>query len=225
MGMFDYIICRAELPGTPPAFVLHEGHQFQSKDLDCVMGVYEITEDGKLRQVGGFFGEGIDETVEGTFSLYFYDSSLRASYGDYSFTAAGEDWESVGYVAEFVEGEMKSLIETERERGRALPIAVMHEYQRVEPDLQIDLSEPSVGAKMFLQWGGQAEGYPVTLALKTERKWAVTTEEGDIETLHPSDFGRLLFHSREDSERTRVAFEDRRKREFEYYESLLSRGV
>ena len=49
MGMFDHVRCSAPLPGTPPAFV-HPGHLFQSKSLDCLMGTYEITAEGRLVQ-------------------------------------------------------------------------------------------------------------------------------------------------------------------------------
>jgi hypothetical protein len=223
MGMFDYIICRTQLPGTPPDFASGEGHQFQTKDLDCLMGIYEITEDGHLRQIAGFAGAAKDERVDGTFSLHFYDSNVRSGYGDYKFTASGEDWESVSYVAEFVDGKLHALVETERERGPALPIAAMHAIEQRGQDALIDLSEPAIGAQMYLQWGGQATGYPVTLAIKTARKWAVTTVSGDIETLHPTDFGRILFYSREDAERMRAADEAAHRRKLEAYEALQQR--
>lgn len=46
MGMFDYVICEAELPGGKPTI---EGGCFQSKDTpDQCMTVYTITADGRL---------------------------------------------------------------------------------------------------------------------------------------------------------------------------------
>lgn len=215
MGLFDEIVCRELLPGSPPSFVKNDNHRFQSKSLDCLMSTYEITSDGKLRNE-----EGINEP--GTFSLRFYSDNIRAACGGYYFTSNGEDWESVEYLAEFVDGQLRSISETEHDQGQALPIdKIFAADQDGEPGAEIDSSEPNIGDQMFLQWGGSREGYKVTLAVKTQRKWAVTTDSGDIETLHPSDFGRLLFHSREDAERCRLSDEARKRREFERYDALL----
>ena len=46
MGMFDYIVCEAELPDVPVSL---EGVQFQTKDTpDQYLTVYTITKDGRL---------------------------------------------------------------------------------------------------------------------------------------------------------------------------------
>jgi hypothetical protein len=42
MGLFDDITCEKELPG------LTEKLSFQTKDLDCMMGSYTITAEGRL---------------------------------------------------------------------------------------------------------------------------------------------------------------------------------
>jgi hypothetical protein len=47
MGMFDYIICRYPLPGKPPSFI-DADHQFQTKDFDCYLDLYIVSETGKL---------------------------------------------------------------------------------------------------------------------------------------------------------------------------------
>lgn len=53
MGMFDYLVCEADLPDgwQPPA-----GFLFQTKDFDCVLDKHRITKDGRLRMTR-FVGE------------------------------------------------------------------------------------------------------------------------------------------------------------------------
>lgn len=46
MGMYDLLVCGFPLPGNPPGWVV--GHEFQTKDMDCVLERYTITPDGVL---------------------------------------------------------------------------------------------------------------------------------------------------------------------------------
>ena len=104
MGMYDLVICRYPLPGTPPDFCASLDHQYQSKSLDCVMATHEITEAGELQQVGPGFLEKQDqpETVHFSGVLKFYDGNSTASAYGVSFTPNGEDREWVAYEATFL---------------------------------------------------------------------------------------------------------------------------
>ena len=46
MGMFDDIKCKRVMPDG------FDGEWFQSKDLECLLNTYEITDDGRLIQIG-----------------------------------------------------------------------------------------------------------------------------------------------------------------------------
>lgn len=45
MGMFDLIVCRAPLPD---GYISPERQEFQTKDFECTLSTYTITEDGRL---------------------------------------------------------------------------------------------------------------------------------------------------------------------------------
>lgn len=47
MGMYDEVVCRYPLPGTPPSWATAD-HRYQSKSLECGMDLYEIRDDGSL---------------------------------------------------------------------------------------------------------------------------------------------------------------------------------
>lgn len=215
MGMFDYVTCHRDLlPGNPPAFIQAEGHEFQTKELIGYLSSYEIR-DNKL------IGE--DGEVTGTFSLRFYSSNIVGADSGYCFTDQGEDWDSVEYVAEFIEGELKSIVETERECGKALPVAEMHWESQDMPEPEIDKTEPKIGATLFLQYSGGVHGFPVRLLAKTNRKWVLTDPEEDIIVMWPDDFGRLLFHSQADSEQYDKVRALRRELKIAHYASLLAK--
>lgn len=53
MGMFDTLICDAPLPdgaAIEPYDERYDDGAFQTKDLDCYLGLYRITADGRLEQ-------------------------------------------------------------------------------------------------------------------------------------------------------------------------------
>jgi hypothetical protein len=224
MGMYDHIICRYPLPGEPPSFCAGKGNRFQSKSLDCFMATYEITEAGELLQTGNMYGDlEKPETVAFHGVLEFYDSNWAALAFGVRFTASGEDFESVTYEATFVNGKVQSIAETEREREPALARSVLDEidalFDKGEPE--VTMTEPEAGQPMYLQWGGSIEGYPVTFLAKTQVNWAVADERGEIDKLHPFDLGRLLFHSKEESDRVKAWSEKAREQKIAYAKRLL----
>jgi hypothetical protein len=224
MGMYDNIICRYPLPGEPPSFCAKEGHSFQSKSLDCLMGVYEITQAGGLLQTGNMYGD-LEKPEPVAFHgiLEFYDSNWAALAYGVSFTANGEDFESVTYEATFVNGKVQSIAETEREREPALARSVYEGmdalFEKDEPE--VTTTEPEVGQPMYLQWGGPSKGYPVTLLAKTQLEWIVADARGRTDKLHPTDLGRLLFHSQEESDRMKAWGEKAREQKIAYAKRLL----
>lgn len=208
MGMYDYLVCRHPLPATPP-FVANQ--QYQSKSLDCRMAVYEIGDDGQLRQCGrGAFETEFDLApipFHGVLEFYHNNSSLTA-YG-MRFTPDGEDYESVTYEATFVDGIVREIVETARETKLALSREL---YQQLDGLFQDDKpvireSEPDVGAAMYVLWGSldprNLDGYPVKLIAKTSRDWAFVGDDDKIETIDPSQLGNCLFHSEIDAKAQR----------------------
>lgn len=123
MGMYDNIRCKHPLPGTPPAFAAR--CLWQTKDLDCDLSTYEITEDGRLLLVETLFGDFLPEPVEVSDvhqDLRFYNSNLRAQDADGTkYTDDGSDYESVDYRARFSNGKLDYIVEEGRERIPARP--------------------------------------------------------------------------------------------------------
>ena len=112
MGVFDYVRCRARLPGTPPAFV-DASHEFQTKSFDDPwLERYEITEAGVLMGPDG-------EIVSHDGEVEFYTSNVVGLAGGAYYTEAGEDAETVRYVATFDGGLLQGIRETERSREPA----------------------------------------------------------------------------------------------------------
>jgi hypothetical protein len=85
------------------------------------------------------------------------------------------------------------------------------------------MTEPEIGQLMYLQWRGSTKGYPVTLLAKTQREWAVADEKGKINKLRPTDLGRLLFHSQEESDRLKAWREKTQALKRAYAKELLKR--
>lgn len=125
MGMYDNIRCKHPLPDAPPAFAQRPECLWQTKDLDCDLSTYEITEDGRLVWVDSMFGDPDFEPKEATDvhqDIVFYNSNIRASDGQGNYyTDSGEDYESADYRARFTNGRLEWIREAKRERGPALP--------------------------------------------------------------------------------------------------------
>lgn len=224
MGMFDDIKCEYPLPGTPLALIVPN---FQTKDLECSLDQYEITEDGRLIQTFTSFGAEPQGFVPYTGVINFYNSNGSAGAYGICFTSKGEDLESAEYNATFKDGIVTSIEQVEYSREPALG------YKETErllaplfPDeVEVDESDPDVGAQMYIQYGGDSAGFPATLAVKGAKKWALTTEDGDIETMHPSDLGNILFHTQADAEAQRNAHTISWQQRTEYCAKLLAEKI
>lgn len=131
MGMYDEIVCRHPLPGTPPAFV-RDGHRFHSKDLECILAVYEITTDGRLCYAGEtdhWSSRLSDDELAGFHgTIDFYTSNWSAIGYGHTFTPGGEDFEDVRYRAYFTNGTLDRLDEVWRGVEPAKP---MSEYNAI----------------------------------------------------------------------------------------------
>lgn len=225
MGMYDYVVCRYPLPGTPPFAATQ---QYQSKSLDCEMAEYEIGEDGKLRQsrAGAFETEFDSAPIPFHGVLAFYHGNWSSVAYGMTFTSDGEDFQSVTYEAAFVDGAVQGLVETERERKPALSREVERQLDSLFEDDKptIDESVPEVGAQMYVLWGSidrNLDGYPMKLVAKTSRDWAFVGPDDTIETIHPSQLGNCLFHSEADAKAQREWEYQAWDRKTEYCKELL----
>lgn len=226
MGMHDYIVCRYPLPTVPPPWATPD-YQYQSKSLDCRMAVYEIGEDGKLRQSqGGMFEEEFDSApipFDGV--IEFYHSNWTAMAYGMVFTPDGSAHESVTYEATFIHGTVSSIVETERTREPSLSREVYSQLDGMfeEDKPVIDESEPEIGAEMYVMWGSidrKLKGYVAKLIAKTSRDWAFTVGE-KIETIDPHQLGSCLFHSETDAKAQRSWEHRLWDRKTEYCKELL----
>lgn len=231
MGMFDHIVCRYPLPTTPPPWATPD-HRYQSKSLGCRMAVYEIGEDGKLRQCeGGMFESEFDsEPIPFDGVLEFYHSNWSSVAYGMTFTPDGTDHESVTYEATFVDGVVKEIVETEREREPSLSREVYHSLETMfqEDKPVIDESEPEVGAVMYVLWGSfnrKLDGHSVKLIAKTSRDWAFIGQHDKIETIDPSQLGNCLFHSEADAKAQRTWEHQRWDRISAYCKKLIQNNV
>jgi hypothetical protein len=141
-------------------------------------------------------------------TVEFYDGNACVGAYGHSFTPNGEDREWVCYEAVFVNGALQQIRETEREHEPALSSEVYHKLDDMFPGdgPVIDMSEPEVGAEMYVLWDSidrNRQGYPAKLIAKTERDWAFSVEHGKIETIDPHQLGNCLFHSEVDAKAQR----------------------
>lgn len=147
MGMFDEIICRYPLPGTPPAFV-KPGHVFQAKDMEHGCWIYQLGSDGILRSADTFErSQGnlqFDDVERFTGEIVFYASNVRGGApsrkgGYVQFTDDGSDAIQISYDATFENGHLITLREENRTTEPALPVSRMNdaEFQPIEAELEI----------------------------------------------------------------------------------------
>lgn len=138
----------------------------------------ELT-DGPLSVLAGCMSRVNKRWVQQCFHgvVEFYHSNwCSVAYG-IVFTPDGADHESVTYEATFVDGVVTGIIETEREREPSLSREVYRQLDDMfeEDKPLIDLSEPEIGAQMYVLWGSVnlgLDGYPAKLIAKTKRDWA-----------------------------------------------------
>lgn len=221
MGMFDWLKCAHPLPGDPPAFVRDSGHLFQTKGLGCTMGTYEITADGRLapdESPGGFHGD-----------LAFYDTNIVAAGYGVAFTRDGEDAVSVDYRARFDRGRLAEVVEVNRVRSPALPVARFTTgHTRPSPDEiareKARAAEDLVGRMLYLLWGGREpdQGESVEVVAAGPHEWAVRRPDGHLEVIDRRFRDAVLFDSRDDARRAADAARERSNRVRAGYEAALS---
>lgn len=238
MGMYDCVRCSAAFPGTPPAFI-KPGHDFQTKDLNCLLDTYEIGADGFLRLIEkSMVNDGVPDTSLGSAVLFhgdlcFYTSNIRGSGPEGVFTQDGEDAESVGYRARFVNGKLQDITETSRECRPAWSVARMRlanprpsTEELAERERRV--TESLVGRTLFLCWGGMEPdaGESVRIVYENTRQFVLEGPDGTLQLIHRHLRDNVLFDDRDHAERvlaTRKAEREARRRE---YEALIaSRGV
>jgi len=179
MGMYDYIVCDYELPGTPPAFASESGHSFQTKDLDCVMSTYTIKGDGSFSE-SDFTG-----TIE------FYSSNIVGG-GPGVYTRDGEDAESVCYEAVIVDGKLTFIVETGSQRKPALPSKLQSARIFSKPPNQEEIderkkqiAESKIDKRIYVLWGGKDVGYWATVVVEDDSELCLRRDE-------KSEYGETL---------------------------------
>ncbi len=214
MGMFDNVICDYPLPGTKPSFV-EPGYLFQTKDLDNSLFTYIIGEDGELKLKSHINVDGQTEEREepenfsGT--LEFYNSNLVGG-GPADYTSKGEDAERVTYEANFINGKITDIKQTEYTLGPALPISKMKLYDIAKRPTAEEIknwkakTEKSyLGKTLYRLWGGQTEGYPVVIVAENKKQLVGTKPDGDFELISRGDFDRILYEDEATAKASRAA--------------------
>lgn len=196
MGMFDYLVCKAKLPGEPPEFVKEPGHQFQTKSLDCCLATIEITEDGFLTGYPDYHG-----------IVTFYDGNSGACGYGFHFTKHGEDYEWVEYSAGFSLGKLQAIVETVRRSEPALPIAELNAVSPLHkpPDReaikahQERIAKSYTGHELWYARGGRtaSEGYKVKVLAEDDKKLVLQSDKNGIELEYRRFIGSILFDSME----------------------------
>lgn len=188
MGMFDEIVCEYPLPGTAPDFV-KPGHHFQTKDLDCVLATYTIDADGVISE----------PDFTGKLSFYSCNGCIWAR--GFTFTPDGSDYETVEYLAEFVDSKLTKIQQVEYRRQKALAASVSREVDLLfsnPPQVKRD-STNLVGRKGYVLWGGSDEGYCVEIVYETDKEICWKNEKGKLEVQHKSLYGHILWDSEEEA--------------------------
>lgn len=196
MGLYDHITVKMPLPGKKPDFVKNPTeHQYQTKDLDCAMLDYVIDEPGWLRDSNGVV---TDDTVD----IDFYDSNSVASAYGMLFTRNGEDYESVEYRAQVVNGMVRSIEQTEYTREPALPYSECNTKDKPSAKMaqwKERQAEDLVGRNMYLLYGGSDSGTDVKVVACGTKEWCVRDAKGSLHTIHRFQRDVILFDSEEDA--------------------------
>lgn len=171
MGMFDYVVCEMNLPGTVPAWI-KSGHKFQTKDTpNQYLDTYSIAADG------AFSGPDADNF---TGVVEFYTSNICGS-GPGIYTDNGEDGESVCFNAVIVSGRVSVLTQTNYNRQPALslesePLFTRPTAEQVAASKARD-AESLLDRSLYVLYGGQESGYAVTVIAENERQLVVQLTE------------------------------------------------
>lgn len=218
MGLFDYVRCEYPLPGNAPSFAAEA--DYQTKDLTCYMKHYTITADGQLVEDSG--AEKWDDFT-GTVDL---DWSNVVASGPGTYTRDGEDAHYLEYRVVFVKGKVTEIVEVTNESHRAAKVKHRADEPLSEEDVQRHKqrqSESLVGRTMWLWWGGDETGYPVTVVAENNKQWIVQKDsDSDLEKLHRGDRDRLLFDSQGDGQRYKAERAAEWERERLEYEAAIS---
>lgn len=212
MGMFDEIVCEFKLPEPVPAFIKKD-HRFQTKDLDCTLDVYKISEDGRLL----FQNEEENYTGE----LNFYTSNIcGVGHGCY-FTKDGSSAEQIDYKAIFINNRCTQIELVRYEIKDALPVKEQNFNYLEEVEFE-ETPESFLNSTFFVLWGGTdpENGYTGECIAESQKEIVIRTGE-KFQTLHKSSFNYTLFLNKEHAIRVRTSKENAHKKETERLTQLL----
>lgn len=122
MGMFDDIRCHYPLPcDNLPAWVNKE-HFFQTKDLECSLWRFEITEDGRLIQTWPVAPDGAWSDFHGDLEFYTGNCVIGLKDGTrYVEDGTGDTYTWLVFQARFTDGRLTRIALAERTDEPAQP--------------------------------------------------------------------------------------------------------
>jgi hypothetical protein len=204
MGMFDYIKCEMELPGTI------RFAEYQTKDLDCTMSYYTIRTDGTIDGLEDWTGE-----------IDFYNSNVSAGAFGHSFVSDGNEYKGVEFRATVHNGIVIKIDLLEESREPALS---MDDYRRCheevpEPQAEINEEPFSVGQGAWLQYGGGDEGRAVQVVYLNSKQ--IVLEDASERVYKEHYPCHLLFHTQKDASAEKFARTETWRLRNEWCERLL----
>lgn len=128
MGMFDTVICDAELPIEVDHGPYHD--DFQTKDFENILLRLRITKEGRLMVEAGGFGEGQE------YEWHNRDGSLFS--GEFNFYTNGANGRWYEFTARFEDGQLQEIVDDSERMERVMA------QLRAEVDEAIEGS-PTIG--------------------------------------------------------------------------------
>ena len=210
MGMFDEVIIKYPLPGKPPTFI-EEGHRFQTKDFDSLLETYVINKDGRLFRIDK---DEVESFCNRSEDIHVYSSNICGS-GSALYTQNGEDAESVEYLAMIKNGQLLSITEIERTIEPAFPISKMDISFKIPNKEEIEAyklrsEEKLTGKKVYVLWGGQADGYFGEVVADGIKDICIKKNNGELELLFRGNRDHIFW----DSKKEAISNRDRKDSEF-----------
>jgi hypothetical protein len=221
MGMYDNIICNFPLEGEDSKL-----SGWQTKDLQCLLETFTITEDGRLLN-----SEGKEDLYTGF--IDFYTSNWAAYAHGVSFTATGEDLRSVEYRAEFKNGTLLDLKKTRDESKPALPSSEFHKYKKEkhvakEPIdfttwLGKKLYSPSLKKRFPTLFPDEDLGSYTYTVVYTDKEGVVGKDDNDghLEIINELSYGSSVYDSWEHFQEVQQERERSERAAEDHFKALL----
>ena len=221
MGMYDEIVCELDfLPKPFPSFI-KEGHQFQTKSLDCCLETFHINKQKRLTC------NGKDLNYHG--NLNFYTSNIRGCGHGFYFTSKGEPYEDVDYLAVFNQGELQEIKQIKYQTEKALPVKEQN-FQYLNDYVAVEPPESFLNGTFYVQYGGLRviEGHSGICVAESEKEIVLKVGDGrgqpKFETHRKNDFDRIVFYNKEHAMNNKEQKEKMHKKEEQRLKRLMEQN-